>query len=82
MVGPTPYLRVIVAALGSAAVLAFVLNLVLHDWVGALHVSIVAIFTTITLGLAAHALAIAVLDWLHRNRDDPPGRPEDFDLAA
>ena len=82
MGGPTPYLRVVVAAIGSAAVLALVLDLVLHDWVGAAHVAIVAVFTAITLGLAAHTLVVAVIDWLRRNRDDPPGRPEDFDLAA
>jgi high-affinity Fe2+/Pb2+ permease len=82
MSGPTPYLNVVVPALGFAAVLAFVLNLLLHDWVGALHLAIVATFTAITLGLLVHALLIAVIEWIRRNRDDPPGRPEDFDLAA
>jgi hypothetical protein len=82
MGGPIPYLRVVVAALGSAAMLAIVLNLVLHDWVGALLLAIVATFAAITLGLGAHALVVAVIAWIRRNRDDPPGRPEDFDLAA
>ena len=82
MVGPIPYFRVVVAELGSAAVLALLLNLALHDWVAALHLAIVITFTITTLGLAVHALVVAIIDWLRRNRDDPLGPQGDFDLAA
>ena len=82
MAGSIPYLGVVVAALGSAAALACLLNLVLHDWVGALHLAIVATFTLITLVLAVRSLVVAIVEWWRRNREDPQGHPEDFDLAA
>jgi hypothetical protein len=77
-----PYSRVIVVAVVSASMLAFLLNLTLRDWVAALHLAIVLIFTFITLALAVRALVAAVIDWIRRKGDDPPGYQKDFDLAA
>ena len=77
-----PYSRVIVVAVVSAGLLAFLLNLTLRDWVAALHLAIVLIFTFITLVLAVRALVAAVIDWIRRKGDDPPGYQKDFDLAA
>jgi len=71
-----------VAALGSAGLLAFLLNLTLRDWVAALHLAIVLTFTFITLVLAVRALAVAVIAWIRRKGEDPPGYQRDFDLAA
>ena len=82
MVGPVPYFRAVAGALGSASILAFLLNLSLRDWVASLHLAVVITFTVITIALAVHALAVAIIEWLRRNRDDPPGRQRDFDLAA
>ena len=82
MAKPIPYSRVIVVALGSAGLLAFLLNLTLRDWVAALHLAIVLIFTVITLVLAVRALVVALIDWIRRRGDDPPGHQRDFDLAA
>ena len=79
---PIPYFRVIMVALGSAGLLAFLLNLTLRDWVAALHLAIVLIFTLITLALTVRALVAAVIDWIRRRGDDPPGHQKDFDLAA
>ena len=77
-----PYSRVVVAALGSAGLLAFLLNLTLRDWVAALHLAIVLTFTFITLVLAVRALVVAVIAWIRRKGEDPPGYQRDFDLAA
>jgi len=77
-----PYSRVIVVAVGSAGLLAFGLNLTLRDWVAALHLAIVLIFTFITLVLAVRALVVAVIEWIRRKGDDPPGYQRDFDLVA
>jgi len=82
MVGRIPYFRVVAGALGFAAVLAFVINLALRDWIAAGHLATVITFTIITLVLGVHALVVAIIDWLRRNRDDPLGRQGDFDLAA
>lgn len=82
MVRPIPYFRAVAAALGSASILAFLLNLSLRDWVASLHLAVVITFTVITVGLAVHALTVAIIEWLRRNRDDPPGHQRDFDLAA
>jgi hypothetical protein len=82
MARPIPYSRVIVVAVVSASLLAFLLNLTLRDWVAALHLAIVLIFTFITLVLAVRALVAAVIDWIRRKGDDPPGYQKDFDLAA
>jgi hypothetical protein len=62
--------------------LAFLLNLTLRDWVAALHLAIVLIFTFITLVLAVRALVVAVIEWIRRKGDDPPGYQRDFDLVA
>jgi hypothetical protein len=82
MARPIPYSRVIVVALGSTIVVAFLLNLTLQDWVAALHLAIVLIFTVITLVLAVRALVVALIDWIRRRDDDPPGYQKDFDLVA
>lgn len=82
MAKPIPYSRVIVVAVVSAGLLAFLLNLTLRDWVAALHLAIVLIFTVITLVLAVRALVVAVIAWIRRRGDDPPGYQKDFDLAA
>jgi uncharacterized membrane protein len=77
-----PYFRVVVVALGSAGLLAFLLNLTLRDWVAALHLAIVLTFTFITLVLVMRALVVAVIEWIRRKGDDPPGYQRDFDLVA
>ena len=82
MARPIPYSRVVVAALASAGLLAFLLNLTLRDWVAALHLAIVLVFTFITLVLAVRALVVAVITWIRRRGDDPPGYQRDFDLVA
>jgi hypothetical protein len=82
MTRPIPYFRVVVVALVSAGLLAYLLNLTLRDWVAALHLAIVLIFTFITLVLAVRALVVAVIEWIRRKGDDPPGYQKDFDLVA
>ena len=82
MTRPIPYFRVVIVALVSAGLLAYLLNLTLRDWVAALHLAIVLIFTFITLVLAVRALVVAVIEWLRRKGDDPPGYQRDFDLVA
>jgi len=82
MTRPIPYFRVVIVALVSAGLLAYLLNLTLRDWVAALHLAIVLIFTFITLVLAVRALVVAVIEWLRRKGDDPPGYQKDFDLVA
>ena len=82
MAKPIPYSRVIVVALGSAGVLAYLLNLTLRDWVAALHLAIVLTFTLITLVLVVRALVVALIEWIRRKGDDPPGHQKDFDLVA
>ena len=82
MTRPIPYFRVVIVALVSAGLLAYLLNLTLRDWVAALHLAIVLIFTFITLVLAVRALVVAVIEWLRRKGDDPPGYQKDLDLVA
>ena len=82
MTRPIPYFRVVIVALVSAGLLAYLLNLTLRDWVAALHLAIVLIFTFITLVLAVRALVVAVIEWIRRKGDDPPGYQKDFDLVA
>ena len=82
MTRPIPYFRVVAVALVSAGLLAFLLNLTLRDWVASLHLAIVLIFTFITLVLAVRALVVAVIEWIRRKGDDPPGYQKDFDLVA
>ena len=82
MTRPIPYFRVVAVALVSAGLLAFLLNLTLRDWVAALHLAIVLIFTFITLVLAVRALVVALIAWIRRKGDDPPGYQKDFDLVA
>ena len=82
MTRPIPYFRVVAVALVSAGLLAFLLNLTLRDWVASLHLAIVLIFTFITLVLAVRALVVAVIAWIRRKGDDPPGYQKDFDLVA
>ena len=82
MTRPIPYFRVVAVALVSAGLLAYLLNLTLRDWVAALHLAIVLIFTFITLVLAVRALVVAVIEWIRRKGDDPPGYQKDFDLVA
>jgi hypothetical protein len=54
----------------------------MRDWVAALHLAIVTVFAVITLVLAVHAMVVAIIRWVRRNRDDPPGHQRDFDLVA
>lgn len=82
MTRPIPYFRVVAVALVSAGLLAYLLNLTLRDWVAALHLAIVLIFTFITLVLAVRALVVALIAWIRRKGDDPPGYQKDFDLVA
>jgi len=60
-------------AFGSVAILAFLLNLILQEWVSAVNLAVVIVFTSITLMLAAHSLVLAIRDRVSRNRDGPPG---------
>ena len=82
MAGPIPYFRAVAAALGAASILAFLLNLSLRDWIASMHLAVVLTFTVITIVLSVHALVVAIIQWVRRNREDPPGRQRDFDLAA
>jgi hypothetical protein len=82
MIGPIPYPRVTVTALASVAVAAYLLHRALRDWVAALHLAIVLVFAVMTLVLAVHAMVVAIIRWVRRNRDDPPGHQRDFDLVA
>ena len=78
---PIPYARVLGASFVAAVVLAVLLNLVLHEWVGALHLAVVIVFEAITLVLAVRALVL----WIRERRkgdDDPPGRQRDYGLAG
>lgn len=77
-----PYARVVALALGSVAVLAFALNLIQGDWIAALHLSVVVVFTIITLSLAVNALIVAIGTWVRRRRGDRPGGQDDYGLAA
>jgi hypothetical protein len=54
----------------------------MRDWVAALHLAIMTVFAVITLVLAVHAMVVAIIRWVRRNRDDPPGYQKDFDLVA
>ena len=77
-----PYFRWVAAALGAASILAFLLNLSLRDWIASLHLAVVLTFMLITIVLSVHALVVAIIEWRRRNRDDPPGHQQDFDLAG
>jgi hypothetical protein len=59
--------------------LAIVLNMVLRDWIAALHLAVVIVFTAITVGLAVHTLIVAIANRSRRNGEDPggPGGPDD-----
>lgn len=76
------YARAKWLALGAMAVLAALLNMVLHDWIAALHLAVVIVFTLITVGLAVHTLIVAIINRSRRNGEDPggsgggPGGPE------
>ena len=82
MVGHIPYFREVMWALGSAAVLTFLLHLAHRDWIAALYLATVMTFTIITLVLVARECVAAVIRWLRRHRDDPSSRQEDFGLAG
>lgn len=77
-----PYARALVLALVSVAVLATALTLIRGDWIAALHLSVVVVFTIITLALVVHALIVAVIRWARRRRDDTLGDQNDYGLAA
>lgn len=77
-----PYARVVALALGSVAALACALNLIQGDWIAALHLSTVVVFTIITLSLVTHALIVAIGKWARRRREDRPGGQDDYGLAA
>lgn len=81
MVLRIPYARVIVAALVSTAVVGILLNLVLHEWFGAMFLAQVIVFQAITLTLAVRSLVGWIIN-RRRPRDDPPGHQKDFGLAA
>jgi len=88
-----PYTRAKWLALASMAALATLLNVVLRDWIAALHLAVVVVFTTITVGLVVRTLVVAIADRLRRNGedsgesggghggpDDPPQGPIDLEL--
>ena len=68
-----PYARAKWWALGSMAVVATLLNLVLRDWVASLHLAVVIVFTLITLGLGAHHLIVSLANRSRRSGEDPGG---------
>ena len=76
------YARAKWLALGAMALLAALLNRVLHDWIASLHLAVVIVFTLITVGLAVHTLIVAIINRSRRNGEDPggsgggPGGPE------
>ena len=77
-----PYARVVVVALGAVVVLAAALNLIQGDWMAAVFLAVVIVFTVIALSLLAHALIVAISTWWRRRRDDRPGGRDDYGLAA
>lgn len=77
-----PYARVVVVALGAVAVLAAALNLIQGDWMAAVFLAVIIVFTVIALSLLAHALIVAISNWWRRRRDDRPGGRDDYGLAA
>jgi len=70
----TPYTRAKWLALAAMAGLAAVLNVVLRDWIAALHLAVVVVFTAITVGLIARTLIVAIANRSLRNGEDP-GEP-------
>jgi uncharacterized membrane protein len=78
-----PYTRAKWLALASMAGLAALLNVVLREWIAALHLAVVVVFTAITVGLAVRTLIAAIANRLRRNGEDPGepggghGGPED-----
>ncbi len=77
-----PYARVVVAALGAVAVLTAALNLIQGDWMAAVFLAVVIVFTVIALSLLGHALIVAISSWWRRRGDDRPGSRDDYGLAA
>lgn len=88
-----PYSRAKWLALASMAGLAALLNVVPRDWIAALHLAVVVVFTAITVGLAVRTLIVAIADRSRRNGeepgesggghsgpDDPPQGPIDLEL--
>ena len=68
-----PYARAKWLALASMAGLAIPLNMVLRDWVAALHLAVVIVFTVITVLLAVHSLIVAIANRSGRNGEDSGG---------
>ena len=66
----SPYTRAKWLALASMAGLATLLNLVLRDWIAALHLAVVIVFTAITVGLAMRTLIVAIVSRSRRNGED------------
>jgi len=66
-----PYTRAKWLALASMAGLAALLNLVLQDWIAALHLAVVVVFTAITVGLVVHTMIVAIVNRSRRNGEDP-----------
>jgi len=66
-----PYTRAKWLALASMAGLAALLNLVLQDWIAALHLAVVVVFTAITVGLVMRTLLVAIANRSRRNGEDP-----------
>ena len=77
-----PYVRVVALALGSVAVLATALYLIQGDWIAALHLSVVVVFTVLTLALVMHAVIGAIGNWVRWRREDRPGGQDDYGLAG
>jgi hypothetical protein len=64
------------------AVLATALYLIQGDWIAALHLSVVVVFTILTLALVMHAVIVAIGNWVRRRREDRPGGQDDYGLAG
>ena len=77
-----PYAGVVVAALGAVAVLTAALNLIQGDWMAAVFLAVVIVFTVIALSLLGHALIVAISSWWRRRGDDRPGSRDDYGLVA
>ena len=76
-----PYARFLVAAFTSSAVLAILLNRVMHEWFGAMHLAMVIVFE---VTIVVHGVRSLIRWIINRRRpdDDFPGLQGDYGLAA
>ena len=76
-----PHARLLVMAFTASAVLAVLLNQVMHEWFGAMHLATVIVFEAIIIAYGVRSL----IRWIINRRrpdDDFPGFQGDYSLAA